>query len=283
MKEQIINGINYRLNEDKLTAEVIENGDNYYKGDIVIPETVVLNEVTYRVTTIGECAFDDSEYLTSITIPDSVISIGDSAFWGCKKLAAVTIPDSVTSIGEYAFVGCESLTTKVEIGEKIIDGIKYLLYCNRTAKVIQKSTRYKGDIIIPETVEFKGITYRVTSIGERAFENCEKLTSITIPDSVKSIGKHAFDWCFELASIAIPDSVSSIGDRAFSECFALKYITIGNGVKSIGKNAFWACRALTSITFQGTIAQWKKIELTDGWNDDIPAKVVHCTDGDVEI
>ena len=147
MKEEVINGIKYRLDEEILTAEVIELKDdlehdetkltaeklmkmifNGYEGDVIIPETVVFNERTYRVTSIGDGAFND----------------------------------------------CESLTTKVEIGEKIIDGIKYLLYCNRTAKVIQKSTRYKGDIIIPETVEFKGITYRVTSIGERAFENCEK-------------------------------------------------------------------------------------------------------------
>ena len=279
MKEEVINGIKYRLDEETLTAEVIELKDdleldetkmtaeklmkmmfNGYEGDIIIPETVVFNERTYRVTSIGE-----------------------KAFAGSFSLKSVTIPDSVTSIGDEAFNDCKSLTTKVVIGEKIIDGIKYLLYCNRTAKVIQKSTRYKGDIIIPETVEFKGVTYRVTSIGKRAFENCEKLTSVTIPDSVKSIGKHAFDWCFELASIAIPDSVSSIGDRVFSECFALKSITIGNGVTSIGKTAFMCCRALTSITFQGTIVQWKKIELGGGWNDEVPAKVVHCTDGDVEM
>ena len=302
MKEEVINGIKYRLDEETLTAEVIELKDdleldetkmtagklmkmifNGYEGDVIIPETVVFNERTYRVTSIGEKAFAGSFSLKSVTIPDSVTSIGEKAFNDCKKLKSIVIPDAVTSIGEYAFVGCESLTTKVEIGEKIIDGIKYILYCNRTAKVIQKSTRYKGDIIIPETVEFKGVTYRVTSIGKRAFENCEKLTSVTIPDSVKSIGKHAFDWCFELASIAIPDSVSSIGDRVFSECFALKSITIGNGVTSIGKTAFMCCRALTSITFQGTIVQWKKIELGGGWNDEVPAKVVHCTDGDVKI
>ena len=54
-------------------------------------------------------------------------------------------------------------------------------------------------------------------------------------------------------------------------------------VTSIGYAAFSGCESLTSITFQGTIAQWKKIELGDGWNNDIPAEVVHCTDGDVEI
>ena len=89
--------------------------------------------------------------------------------------------------------------------------------------------------------------------------------------------------CFALASITIPDSVRSIGYRTFSECFNLKSIIIGNGVRSIGKKAFWNCKLLNSITYQGTIAQWKKIELDNDWNDEVPIKVVHCTDGDVEI
>ena len=54
-------------------------------------------------------------------------------------------------------------------------------------------------------------------------------------------------------------------------------------VTSIGYAAFCGCKSLTDITFQGTIAQWKKITLRDSWKHNIPATVVHCTDGDVEI
>lgn len=54
-------------------------------------------------------------------------------------------------------------------------------------------------------------------------------------------------------------------------------------VTSIGDGAFCGCKSLTDITFQGTIAQWKKINIRDSWNHNIPATVVHCTDGDVEI
>ena len=102
MKEEIIDGIKYRLDEDALTAEVIELKDaleldetkltadklmkmmfNGYEGDIIIPETVVFNERTYRVTSIGEEAFAGSYSLKSVTIPDSVTSIGDGAFNIC--------------------------------------------------------------------------------------------------------------------------------------------------------------------------------------------------------
>ena len=84
MKEEIINGINYRLNEETLTAEVIKKEG--YEGNIIIPETVVLNEVTYRVTSIGERAFFRCDLLNFITIPNSVMSIGKRAFSRCKNL-----------------------------------------------------------------------------------------------------------------------------------------------------------------------------------------------------
>ena len=60
------------LDDDNMTAEVIEN--DRYEGDIIIPESVVFNERTYRVTSIGDRAF---EYcgLTSITIPESITII----------------------------------------------------------------------------------------------------------------------------------------------------------------------------------------------------------------
>ena len=84
VKEEIINGINYRLNEETLTAEVIKKEG--YEGKIIIPETVVLNEVTYRVTSIGERAFFRCDLLNFITIPNSVMSIGKRAFSRCKEL-----------------------------------------------------------------------------------------------------------------------------------------------------------------------------------------------------
>ena len=122
--------------------------------------------------------------------------------------------------------------------EAIINGLNYRLNEETlTAEVTAKRNGYEGDIIIPETVVFNDVTYRVTSIGEYAFRYCESLTSIVIPESVTSIGEYAF----------------------------------------------YECLSLTDITFQGTMAQWNEIILREDWNNNTPAKVVHCTDGDVEI
>ena len=148
---------------------------------------------------------------------------------------------------------------------EVIDGIKYRLdEDNLTAKVIKKNGGYKGDIILPKTIEFDEKTYRVTSIGAIAFDQCESLTSVVIPDSV-----------------------TSIGDCAFGDCKSLNFLTIPDSIKSIGKEAFYCCKSLKTISYGGTIAQWKKINLANDmlekWNRRSAINVVHCTDGNMWV
>ena len=132
-----------------------------------------------------------------------------------------------------------------------------LVHCKRASSPVEAD---EGDIVIPEAVVFNERTYRVTSIGKKAFAFCYPLTSITIPDSVKSIG-----W------------------NAFLDYEPLKEICIPNSVTSIGRHAFDGCDSLLSIAYQGTIAQWKKIKLGYFWKTPIPTAILHCTDGDVKV
>ena len=86
--------------------------------------------------------------------------------------------------------------------EKIINGIKYRLDENTPTAEVIKKRGYKGEVIIPDTVELKKVgVYRVTSIGESAFEGCSLLSDITIPANVTSIGVHAFKGCSSLTDI----------------------------------------------------------------------------------
>lgn len=69
----------------------------------------------------------------------------------------------------------------------------------------------------------------------------------------------------------------------FYNCGNLESIIIPDGVKEIGSSAFWGCRGLTSITFKGTKEGWSLMHKGEGWNYEVPAKEVHCSDGDVDL
>ncbi len=100
-----------------------------------------------------------------------------------------------------------------------------------------------ANLVIPDTIE----GYPVTTIGEYAFDHCDPLMSVTIPDSVITIGDYAFYTCYFLTTVTIPDSVITIGDYAFAYCRSLKSATFGDSVATIGSYAFTLCDALVSI------------------------------------
>ena len=98
-----VDGIYYNLAKK---WAFVTAGDEKYAGEIVIPESIVVNEKTYTVKEIQEKAFYECYGLTSVTIPSSVTRIEDYTFTSCSSLTSVTIPSSVTSIGYYAFRNC---------------------------------------------------------------------------------------------------------------------------------------------------------------------------------
>ncbi|MBQ5912819.1 MAG: leucine-rich repeat domain-containing protein, partial [Bacteroidaceae bacterium] len=101
-----------------------------------------------------------------------------------------------------------------------IDGVNYDFNAEtKQATVIEKSSgKYSGEIVILESVEYGGTTYRVTSIENSAFSGCYDLTSVSIGNNVTSIGDYAFSSCSGLSSVTIGNSVTSIGEGAFSKC-----------------------------------------------------------------
>ena len=235
------------------------------------------------VTRIRDYTFCDCSGLTSVTIGNSVTSIGDYAFRNCSKLLDVycyaeNVPSTESNAFDGSSIGTATLHVpagSIEIynvtepwssfGEIValspfsdeveIDGINYGLNGEtKKATVIEKSSgKYSSEVVIPESVEYEGAAYSVTSIREGAFYDCTGLTSVTIPNSVTSIGNYAFIGCSGLTSVTIPNSVTSIGEGGFGWCSRLTSVTIPNSVKSIGESAFEDCSGLTSVTIPNSV------------------------------
>lgn len=139
----------------------------------------------------------------------------------------------------------------------IVDGIAYNTTKDGDATVIRKSSvdGYKGNVAIPEQINFEGATYSVTSIGEYAFSYCSNLTSITIPGSVTKIEAHAFHDCDALKAITIPNSVKSIGFGVVGWCERLETVVIGNGISHINDWAFEECPSLKSVKIPSSVTR----------------------------
>lgn len=302
--------------------------------DITIPDSV---------TSIGSGAFYGCESLSDITIPESVTSIGDSAFYGCTSLSDIILPDGVTYIGSHAFLMCKRLTNITipnsvkKIGDfafgdctSLIDitipdstSIGVSAFYN-TAYYNDESNWENGALYLSDhLVDVKNsisgsyvIKEGTITIASWAFYNCNKLTEVTIPASVKIIGKSAFYKCnmlkkimvdsksahfstdeqgvlfnkdktvlvlcipaLKLESYTVPATVTKIADYAFYYCDSLTEVTIPAGVETIGDYAFYECTKLEDVFYSGS-PETCKIKLNES-NESLFEAIFHFITGEI--
>ncbi|AIJ36685.1 leucine-rich repeat domain-containing protein [Flavobacterium psychrophilum] len=118
---------------------------------------------------------------------------------------------------------------------------------------VARNANFTGAAEIPETVAYNSENYAVTAIGESAFEHCNNLTSVTIPNSATTIGKDSFVGCSGLISVTIPNSVTDIENAAFFGCIGLTSVTIPNSVTVIRRGIFAGCSGLISVTIPNSV------------------------------
>lgn len=115
---------------------------------------------------------------------------------------------------------------------------------NEVAVTFGFQSKYEGNVVVPPSVDYLGVTYSVTGIGKSAFGFCYNLSSVTLPGTITSIGDEAFLFCSLLKTFTIPESVTRIGKQAFSGCESLSTIAIPESVMSIDTAAFWGCSSM---------------------------------------
>ena len=144
------------------------------------------------------------------------------------KRLGVAVLSAVMMLTAVATPLCDSLPI---VSESVADVASAETYGDFEYSVLDDGTveitKYIGSaekVEIPEKINGKS----VTSIGNYAFEYCENITSVTIPDSVTSIGFRVFSNCTSLTSITIPNSVTSISGEAFENCTSLTAINVAS-------------------------------------------------------
>ena len=234
LSAEVINGINYSFFEDDYTATV-EAGDDYYTGAIVIPATVTYEEIQYKVTAIGTEAFHNCEEMTSISLPDGLLSIETDAFWNCTGLSEITIPSTVTHIHSYAFEGCTGLSS-LTLPESVIYIGGYIL-----SGVNLSTPVYNSKLFAYYPTDDAATTYAVpdgiTTITVGAFMSAEHLQSVTLPTSIRTIEVQAFENCESLSSINLPEGLESIEDYAFRGT-AIQTLALPASLTSVSGAAF---------------------------------------------
>ena len=249
--------------------------------EVIIPEEIIYGNYSYEVRAIEYAAFECCRYLTSVTIPNSVIEIGERAFWSCESLTSITIPNSVKVIENQVFEFCKSIKSVIIPNSVIHIGSEAFSCCSSLTSITipnsvtsiethafagtaiynnksnwKDGALYLNNCLIVADRNIAGnysIKEGTRLIADWAFAYCSFLTSITIPNSVTSIGWHTFLGCKGLTSVTIPNSVTSIGCNVFADCSSMASVNIPNSVTNIKYGAFANCKGLTSINIPNSV------------------------------
>ena len=222
----------YKDTEITLPTSVTEIGDFAFAISAVQTLTGV------NVTKIGNRSFDSSAIQT-VNFGE-VSHIGDYAFFDTPNFKVWPASFyNASYIGDFAFAAYSSATQGIT-GNLTLNNVSYLgVYAfgyNDLASVTINSTK-------------------LTEIKNSAFEGCQYMTTVLLPNSLKKIGDNAFQYCTSLTTVVLPNSVESVGEAAFFGCEILRSVTLSDKLTKISNLMFANCPALTTLNVPSSITQ----------------------------
>ena len=289
--------------QDKAVVEVRFKGCTGLTG-VIFPDTVEyisgfencqnLTRVRWSagLKKIKLGAFDGTA-LETLVLPEGVEML-ENAFQNCTRLKSVSLPSTLTKIGNSSgvppFSGCHSLES-IEIAEGnevyASDGNCIMRKADNTlvfgckASKIPSYTEHIGNHAFRDSgAESIALPEGVTSIGNFAFTDNDRLKEIALPQSLTSIDHYAFSWCTALGKITIPDGVTELPQGLFSWCTELKDVALGAKTEKIDTSVFRLCGKLERITISESNTHFKST--ADGrflLNKTGDTLVLGCQDG----
>lgn len=236
-----------------------------------------------KADVIRQGAFEDLDFLETITIPDKVTSIERSAFGWCYGLKNFKMPSQLKEIGLLAFAFCRSFQSINIPADVTSIGIGAFENCSAAtgivkipAAITELSGTFEGCELL--SVVFFVPNSRLQTVGDRTFYNCKNLLYINLPDSITTVGDRTFYNCDKLqteiyngnlryfgnillgvtdknvTSVSLKPTTTEIHSDAFSGCTNLSDITLPQSVKRIGSYAFYNS-GLTNIVIPHSVTQ----------------------------
>ena len=239
-----------------IPSNVTEISQGMFSGCVSLEEIQLSSEVT----AIQSNAFDGCSGLKEVHSADSVTYIDDYAFKGCTSLFNFTLPKNLKSISNLAFKDSSVNSFEVHPESTLLSSEDGVLFSyDKTILIAYPVSRPDSEYTLPngvtkiaakafqkvENLEKVILPETVTEIGNNAFYNALKLSTVEIP-GVEFIGEYAFAICHALNSIFLA-KVETISENAFYSCTSLSHITIGENVKTIESSAFVGCTGINTI------------------------------------
>ena len=209
-EENIPASISFNVNEEGVLTSV--EGISEINNEVVIPSSV--NNID--VIEIGDGVFANNLFIKKLVIPESVKSLGNKMCYGAKNLEEVVLPNNITVIPDYAFEKCSSLT-KINISTSLVQ-IRANAFSQTALKefIAPESLKEIWLYAFKDAKELRNVELKnVTEIGDMVFENCEKLESIVIPETLEEIGASVFGGCSSLQDIDLPNKPLALDHNTF--------------------------------------------------------------------